>query len=232
MTRMMRDLVEVQGSFKPSVQLPADFFDEELNRHFVESYIPTPEILDIFMEVRDSLQPKYHFLAARILDRQEEYEPATLAIQKALSREEPHLETIILAGKLFFLQKEYDQTIRLQNRALRISSQDPRPFYWKANVAIVRLDSSNALKYLREALNRHPKYPQVYTSFAQLYLKYEMNKRAIQYANTGLRLNPDNDSLYFYKAEAFRLRRFYFRQSLSAGSGHAEENRTLPQIQL
>ncbi|MGB0383773.1 MAG: hypothetical protein ACPGWR_03035 [Ardenticatenaceae bacterium] len=57
MTRMMRDLVEVQGSFKPSVQLPADFFDEELNRHFVESYIPTPEILDIFMEVRHSLQP-------------------------------------------------------------------------------------------------------------------------------------------------------------------------------
>lgn len=57
MKRMMRDLVEVQGGFKPSVRLPEDFFDEELNRHFVKSYIPTPEILDIFMDVRDSLQP-------------------------------------------------------------------------------------------------------------------------------------------------------------------------------
>src|SRR4028118_2275076 len=57
MTRKMRELVEVQGGFKPSVQLPGDFFDEKLNRHFVESYIPTQEILDIFMSLRDSLQP-------------------------------------------------------------------------------------------------------------------------------------------------------------------------------
>src|SRR5438552_17962867 len=57
MTRMMRDLVQVQGDFKPSVQLPNDFLDEELNHHFVESYIPTQETLDIFLQIRDSLQP-------------------------------------------------------------------------------------------------------------------------------------------------------------------------------
>jgi hypothetical protein len=56
MTRRMGELVEVQGGFKPSVQLPNDFFNQEQNRHFVENYIPTPEILDIFMSVRDSLQ--------------------------------------------------------------------------------------------------------------------------------------------------------------------------------
>lgn len=57
MTRMLRDLVQVEGNFKPSVQLPNDFFDEEHNRHFVESYIPTQETLDIFLDIRDSLQP-------------------------------------------------------------------------------------------------------------------------------------------------------------------------------
>lgn len=57
MTSMMRDLVQVQGSFKPSVRLPDDFFDEQLNRHFVESYIPTQETIDIFLNIRDSLQP-------------------------------------------------------------------------------------------------------------------------------------------------------------------------------
>lgn len=57
MTRRMRELVQVQGGFNPSVKLPSDFFDEKLNRHFVESYIPTQETLDIFMSVRDSLQP-------------------------------------------------------------------------------------------------------------------------------------------------------------------------------
>jgi hypothetical protein len=57
MTRMMRDFVQVQGNFKPSVQLPNDFLDEELNRHFVESYIPTQETLEIFLSIRESLQP-------------------------------------------------------------------------------------------------------------------------------------------------------------------------------
>lgn len=56
MSRMMRDLVQVQGGFKPSVQLPDDFFDEELNRHFVESFIPNEDILNIFKSIRDSLQ--------------------------------------------------------------------------------------------------------------------------------------------------------------------------------
>lgn len=56
MTRMMRELVQVQGGFKPSVQLPDDFWDEELNRHFVESFIPNEDILNIFKSIRDSLQ--------------------------------------------------------------------------------------------------------------------------------------------------------------------------------
>lgn len=57
MTRRMGELVQVQGGFKPSVELPRDFFDEELNRHFVENYVPTQETLEILMSVRDSLQP-------------------------------------------------------------------------------------------------------------------------------------------------------------------------------
>lgn len=57
MTRKMKDLVQIQGGFKPSVQLPGDFFNDDLNRHFVSTYIPTQETLDIFMSIRDSLQP-------------------------------------------------------------------------------------------------------------------------------------------------------------------------------
>ncbi len=56
MTQMMRDVVHIQGTFKSSVQLPRDFFGDENNRHFVESYIPTKETLEVFLRVRDSLQ--------------------------------------------------------------------------------------------------------------------------------------------------------------------------------
>ncbi|MCB0179968.1 MAG: hypothetical protein KDI62_17175, partial [Anaerolineae bacterium] len=57
MTQMMRNVVKVQSEFQSSVQLPRDFLVSKLNHHFVNSYIPTPEMLDIFMNIRDSLQP-------------------------------------------------------------------------------------------------------------------------------------------------------------------------------
>jgi hypothetical protein len=53
----MTDLVQVQSDFRPSVVLPDDFFDEAANEHFVSHYIPTEETLDIFMILRESLQP-------------------------------------------------------------------------------------------------------------------------------------------------------------------------------
>ncbi|GER89760.1 hypothetical protein KDW_39220 [Dictyobacter vulcani] len=56
MTQKMRHIVEIQGGFKPSVQLPKDFFNEEYNRHFVENYIPTHDTLEIFMNIQYSLQ--------------------------------------------------------------------------------------------------------------------------------------------------------------------------------
>ncbi len=56
MTQMMRDLVEIQGGFKPSVVLPNDFLDEDHNRHFIENYIPNNETLTVFKSIRDSLQ--------------------------------------------------------------------------------------------------------------------------------------------------------------------------------
>jgi hypothetical protein len=53
----MADLAKVQSGFRPSVVLPDDFFDEATNEHFISTYIPTEETLDIFMTLRESLQP-------------------------------------------------------------------------------------------------------------------------------------------------------------------------------
>lgn len=58
MTRQMKELVEVQGGFKPSVELPDHFYNEEVNRHFAEGYLVTPDTLEVFWDVRNSLQPK------------------------------------------------------------------------------------------------------------------------------------------------------------------------------
>ncbi len=67
MTTLISDLVEIPGQFKPSVQLPGDFFSPELNTHFVEGYIPTDDILEFFVKVKDSFQPGNDSARARII---------------------------------------------------------------------------------------------------------------------------------------------------------------------
>src|SRR5207249_9280277 len=67
MIAMLHDLVEIPGQFKPSVQLPHDYFDDQLNQHFVEGYIPTDDILDFFVKIKESIQPGNDSARARIV---------------------------------------------------------------------------------------------------------------------------------------------------------------------
>ncbi|NCC32353.1 MAG: hypothetical protein EOM24_10055, partial [Chloroflexia bacterium] len=53
----LRDLVSVDADFKPSVQLPFDFFEQSVNERLIRSFIPTSQSIDIFTEIGQSLDP-------------------------------------------------------------------------------------------------------------------------------------------------------------------------------
>src|SRR4051812_4999888 len=57
MTTRMKDLVQIEGQFRPSVQLPRDFEIPKYNEHFAKTYIPTRQTIDIFSQIKESLQP-------------------------------------------------------------------------------------------------------------------------------------------------------------------------------
>jgi hypothetical protein len=55
--RLLRDLVAVDADFKPSVQLPFDFDNPEINNRLVQSFIPTSQSIEILSEIARSLDP-------------------------------------------------------------------------------------------------------------------------------------------------------------------------------
>lgn len=56
-TRYLRDLVTVDGDFKPSVQLPFDFEHPGFNERLLRNFIPTTQSIEILTQIAQSLDP-------------------------------------------------------------------------------------------------------------------------------------------------------------------------------
>jgi hypothetical protein len=53
----LRNLVDVDADFKPSVQLPFDFDQSDINERLIRTFIPTTQSIDILTEIAHSLNP-------------------------------------------------------------------------------------------------------------------------------------------------------------------------------
>lgn len=51
------DIVTVDATFKPSVQLPHDFYQTKINDRLIETYIPTSQSVEILFDIAKSLDP-------------------------------------------------------------------------------------------------------------------------------------------------------------------------------
>jgi tetratricopeptide (TPR) repeat protein len=156
----------------------------------------------------DSTQERYYLTLSKTYNKLKKNKKALDVLGKMKGSTEKNLESMILAGELYYEIKEYNESIKILNKALKIANKDPRVYYWKASVEVARLDSANALKNLKYALKYRPNYYQAYNLYTELFNKFEMYNFAIYYANKGIKINPKYDLLYFNKAEAFRLKRF------------------------
>lgn len=157
----------------------------------------------------DSLNTTYRFALAKAYHAQEEYKKALQTLQRVLPKLDDSYEALLLAGELFYTQKEYDNATKNLNKALKITPYEAEVYYWKGTVALARLDTANAIRNLNLALARKPQYALAYNAFAEMYNRYELPDMAIFYANKGLQYQKQIPILYFTKAEAFRMKRFF-----------------------
>lgn len=159
--------------------------------------------------VLDSNLHAHNFALAQEYHQLGESQLAYEKILRAEKLKKNHLETLILSGELHYTQKDYDQAIKILNRALRIADFEPRIYYWKGMITMARLDSSNAKKYFELALHYRPRYVQAYDGLSELFLRFDQNRTAINYANQGLKIDSSYALLHFHKGKAFQNRLFF-----------------------
>lgn len=159
----------------------------------------------------DSTQLNYFGLLARIYHHLGQTKLALKALQKTNFNQGNDLESWIFAGELSYREKNYDEALKLLNKALKVKPLS-RAYYWKAQIEIARGDSSQAIANLREVIHLKTDRVEAYNSLAELYLSYDLNQRAARYADSGLAIRPQHALLNFHKAESFR-RRLYFEDS-------------------
>lgn len=157
----------------------------------------------------DSLNPRYRFALATAYHAQGEYSPALNTLQRVLPKLENDFESLVLAGELYYRNKEYDNATKHLNKALKLVPHEADVYYWKGVVALARLDTATAIRNLNQVLKRKPDYALAYNAFAEMYNRYDLTNLAIEYTNKGLAYNAQTPELYFTKAEAFRLKRYY-----------------------
>lgn len=157
----------------------------------------------------DSLNPRYRLALAKAYHAQTEYTLALNTLQRTLPKLENDFESMLLAGELFYRNKEFDNATKYLNKSLKITPHEANAYYWKGVVALARLDTAVAIKNLHIALKKKPNYALAYNAFAEMYNRYELYNLAIEYTNKGLAYEKKASELYFTKAEAFRLKRFF-----------------------
>ena len=156
----------------------------------------------------DSTQADYWLLQSKLYYRAGFSKIALSSLQKTDLNAKNNLKDLIYIGELFYKQKNYDEALGFLNKSLTIKPL-AEAYYWKARIAIARRDSSQAITQLHKVLDQRSVLAEAYNSFAELYLSYDMNKRALSYADSGLAINPDLPLLNYHKAEAFRKRLYY-----------------------
>lgn len=155
----------------------------------------------------DSLNPRYRIALAKTYHAQLEYKIALQMLTRILPKLENDFHGLLLAGELFYRNKEYDNATKYLNKALRLTPHEAEVYYWKGAVALTRLDTAVAIQNLNQALKIRPKYALAYNAFAEMYSRYELYNLAIEFTNKGLAYEASPE-LYFTKAEAYRMKRF------------------------
>jgi len=156
----------------------------------------------------DSLNAQYRYALSTAYHAQEAYKPALQTLQRVLPKLDNDFKALLLAGELYYQQKQYHNATKYLNKALKITPHEADVYFWKGSVALARLDTAVAIRNLNLALQHKPDYALAYNAFGEMYSRYALYDLAIQYTQKGLRYAPKEARLYFTKAEAFRMKRY------------------------
>ncbi|WP_027000123.1 tetratricopeptide repeat protein [Eisenibacter elegans] len=181
------------------------------------------------VEATQEQDPAAQLLLAEVYQRLQQYSKALDAARKARKLGASNAAALLLMSELYLSEKKYTEAQTYLKQVAQIMPQDARIDYLHGAVALGKSDTAAAVVHLRKAIQKRPNYPDAYNALGEMYLRYEMYRRALAHFDEGLSQNPNHDRLNYNKAETYRALRFvsyqyldsavvYYRKALDANA--------------
>ncbi|WP_126546817.1 tetratricopeptide repeat protein [Hymenobacter amundsenii] len=156
--------------------------------------------------VFDDAPGQFYFTKARALRAQGFIKPALAAADEAARRGYASPELNLLVGETHLASRRYQDALDQLDRVLQQEPDLAAALFYKGLAFEGLQDTTQALDYLRAALARSPRAPEILHQLAFLLNANRQPERAADYAARGLKLEPTNGALWFDYGRQFELR--------------------------
>ncbi len=151
----------------------------------------------------DDKSANAHFFLGNAYQAQENWPAASEQFKAATERDPAQFEAFIRWAESLFREDKYAETMAASQSAIKLRSDDPQPYRWKAEAQIALGDPGGALASLGSALRLRPDYAEALALTSRAYaLKGDMVS-ATDYANRAAQADSHNPAGLLALGEAY-----------------------------
>ncbi|MBX7183363.1 MAG: tetratricopeptide repeat protein [Bacteroidia bacterium] len=164
---------------------------------YVEKGDYTAAKIDISKAIlRDTTKADYYPLLADIYMGLRQPVGAKAALEKCVEVAPNHVEGLNKLAEFNLFLKNYQETIRLADRALRVDIHNPKSYFIKGFAFMESGDTNKAINSMQTAVEQNPDY---YEAFLQLGILFsaKKSKLAVNYFSNASQLQPNNIEPYY-----------------------------------
>jgi tetratricopeptide (TPR) repeat protein len=129
---------------------------------------------------------------ANLLLRQGRVNDAITQLKNALQQNPDNHEALAMYARCFFDKKEFDEGIKTMQRAIAIDPDNNYYFYLLAFAYYRKHVNATAMDHLQKSIQLNPYFAEAYGLFSLTLCEEKDFEKALQKANEGLAIDPEN----------------------------------------
>ena len=156
---------------------------------------------DVFRALKiDSTKPKYYLTLADVYFAQNKTRQSKETLEETVKRFPNSTEALLKLAEIFYLVRQYENSITNINKALKIDENMANAYYMKGSVFKEMGDTGKALSSYQTAIEQDNKFFDAFLDAGILYA-CKKNPLAFEYFDNALRLKPGSENVVFAKAK-------------------------------
>ena len=148
----------------------------------------------------DSTKAKYYLTMADVYFATNKTRLSKETLEATVKRFPNNTEALLKLAELFYLVRQYENSITYINRALKIDENIANAYFLKGSVFKEMGDTSKAISSMQTAIEQDNKFFDAYLDIGILYASRK-NPLAFEYFNNALLINPISENVRFAKAK-------------------------------